>query len=324
MAPHDPPTSPGEYVERYDPGALSLSESVAPEHPFDNGHLRGRDEDLEDHPRDPERVRRHLAEYYAIITHLDAQLGRVLDTLEATGQRENTVVAFTADHGLAVGRHGLMGKQNVHAHSVRVPLVVAGPGVPGGERRDALTVHYDLYPTLADLAGVDAPATASASTTRRSRTGHDAPRHRTARRRRSNRQFRRFAVRRAGTRRVFAGIRPRGSMDFDPDRFEEEKYAGYFAELETAYRKAFETMNERFDSGLVHAIDQRVLAESEPFYGDGGFRVELPADPAERVSDAGVVVDDDRVERVLDRYVEELEAELADVFGLDGDDGPKA
>jgi arylsulfatase A-like enzyme len=160
-APHDPRTAPGEYLERYDPDDLPTPESFVPEHPFNNGAIRGRDEDLEAHPRDPERVRRHLADYYAMITHLDAQLGRVLDALDRTGVREETLVVVTADHGLAVGRHGLMGKQNVYDHSLRVPLLFAGPGVPAGERRDGLSAHPDLYPTLCDLAGLDGepPAT---------------------------------------------------------------------------------------------------------------------------------------------------------------------
>jgi len=116
-------------------------------------------------------------------------------------------------------------------------------------------------------------------------------------------------------------------MEFDPDRFEEEKYADYFVDLQTAYKRAFETMNERYDSGLVHAIDQRVLAESEPFYepaaedGPAGFRIDLPDHPHDRVRQAGVVVDADRLESVLERYVEEIDAELRDRFGMDS--GPK-
>ena len=157
MAPHDPRTAPGEYHAMYDPDELDLPANVREEHPFDNGHLHTRDEDLAGHPRSTEEVRRHLADYYAMVTHLDAQVGRVLDTLERTGQREETVVVFTADHGLAVGQHGLMGKQNVYDHSVRVPLLVSGPGVPEGTRREAFSYHHDLYPTLCDLAGLDAP-----------------------------------------------------------------------------------------------------------------------------------------------------------------------
>ena len=103
--------------------------------------------------------------------------------------------------------------------------------------------------------------------------------------------------------------------DFDPEQFE-DKYEHYFAELQQAYRQAFETMNDAYDSELVHAIDQQVLAKSEPFYeGDGQFRIELPEDPAGKLS--GVVVGDGKAEAVLDRYVEEIEAELRDVFGFD-------
>ncbi|WP_248517966.1 sulfatase-like hydrolase/transferase [Salinarchaeum laminariae] len=155
-APHDPRTCPGEYLSMYDHDEIPLPESFQPEHPFDIGWC-GRDENLEDHPRDPENVRRHIADYYAMITHLDAQIGRVLDALEEMGERDNTIVAFTADHGLAVGRHGLMGKQNLYDHSVRVPLLLAGPGVPDSERCDTLTCHYDLFPTLCDIAGLETP-----------------------------------------------------------------------------------------------------------------------------------------------------------------------
>jgi len=116
--------------------------------------------------------------------------------------------------------------------------------------------------------------------------------------------------------------------EFSPEKFE-NKYEHYFPELQTAYRNAFETMGERHDSELVHAIDQQVLNESEPFYDEGdesagageeGFRIELPDDPIERVT--GVVVDDGKLDAVLAEYVDTLEAELAAVFGLD--DSPKA
>jgi hypothetical protein len=102
--------------------------------------------------------------------------------------------------------------------------------------------------------------------------------------------------------------------DFDPDRFE-DKYEHYFPELQRAYKQAFETMNDAYDSELVHAIDQGILAESEPFYeGDGEFRIDLPDDPAGRLT--GVLVDDEKLDAVLDRYVEEIEAELRQVFGF--------
>jgi uncharacterized protein YeaO (DUF488 family) len=97
--------------------------------------------------------------------------------------------------------------------------------------------------------------------------------------------------------------------EFDPEAFE-DKYANYFPELQRAYRQAFETMNDAYDSELVHAIDQRVLDESEPVYeGDGAFRVSLPENPSERV-DGLVIVDDEKFEAVLERYCEEIESEL--------------
>jgi hypothetical protein len=103
--------------------------------------------------------------------------------------------------------------------------------------------------------------------------------------------------------------------DFDPEKFE-DKYEHYFPELQRAYRQAFERMNDAYDSELVHAIDQQVLAESEPFYeGDGQFRIELPDDPTGSLS--GVIVDEEKAEVVLDRYTAEIEAELRRVFGLE-------
>jgi hypothetical protein len=102
--------------------------------------------------------------------------------------------------------------------------------------------------------------------------------------------------------------------EFDPERFE-DKYVHYFTELQRAYKNAFETMSDSHDSDLVHAIDQQVLNESEPFYEDGAFRVELPPDPAERLT--AVVVDDEKLQHTLDRYVAEIEAELYAVFDLE-------
>ncbi|ELY84539.1 DUF5783 family protein [Natrinema altunense] len=102
--------------------------------------------------------------------------------------------------------------------------------------------------------------------------------------------------------------------DFDPEKFE-DKYANYFPELQQAYKNAFNRMNDRYDSQLVHAIDQEVLNESEPFYeGNGEFRVELPDGPYERLS--GVLVEEERFDDVLETHVEEIETELRRVFGF--------
>jgi hypothetical protein len=99
--------------------------------------------------------------------------------------------------------------------------------------------------------------------------------------------------------------------DFDPEKFE-DKYVHYFAELQRAYKNAFEVMNERYDSELIHGIDQQILNESEPFYENGEFRIDLPEEPTGRLT--AVVVDDEKLERILDRYVEELETQLRATF----------
>ncbi|GGL47405.1 DUF5783 family protein [Halocalculus aciditolerans] len=106
--------------------------------------------------------------------------------------------------------------------------------------------------------------------------------------------------------------------DFTPEEFEEEKYVDYFPQLQTAYKRTFNTMNEEYSSDLVHAIDQQILNESEPHYeGDGEFTIELPENPLERLTD--VVADEERVQELLDIYVEELKSEHRRVFGFEGE-----
>lgn len=157
QTPHDPRQSPEEFRSLYNASELALPESFFPEHPFDNGMLRIRDENLAKFPRTPEEVREQLAEYYATISHTDAQIGRILECLESLGLAKNTIVVFTSDNGLAVGRHGLMGKQNVYDHSVHVPFILSGPGIPSGEKRDQLCYIYDIYPTLCEMVGIEIP-----------------------------------------------------------------------------------------------------------------------------------------------------------------------
>ena len=157
MAPHDPRTMPKQYLDMYDPAKIDLPENFMPIHPFDNGHLDGRDENLEKKPRQPDAIRKHIAEYYAMITHLDAAIGRIMQVLEQAGQLDNTIIVFAGDNGLALGQHGLMGKQNVYDHSVHVPLIFAGPGVPKGKKTEAFAYLLDIYPTLCELIGEKIP-----------------------------------------------------------------------------------------------------------------------------------------------------------------------
>ncbi len=157
-APHDPRTPPKEFAQLYSPDRVPLPPNFAAHHPFDNGELQVRDENTAPHPRSPARVRREIADYYGMISSLDHGVGRILAALEASGRAEDTIVVYTADHGLAVGQHGLMGKQNLYDHSVRVPLLVRAPGLAAGARSDALVYSWDLFPTLCELADVPAPA----------------------------------------------------------------------------------------------------------------------------------------------------------------------
>ncbi len=161
-APHDPRTPPPDWAGTYRPEAMPLPANFAGRHPFDNGEMLVRDEKLAEFPRTPEETRRHIAEYYGMISDMDEKIGEILAALSRMGLAEDTIVVYTADHGLSVGQHGLLGKQNLYDHSVRVPLILRGPGVPSGMLVDSLTRTYDVYPTLCELAGLEIPASADA------------------------------------------------------------------------------------------------------------------------------------------------------------------
>jgi arylsulfatase A-like enzyme len=153
-APHDPHMSPTSFRKAYPPGRMRVPANFLPEHPFDNGELKIRDEMLAPFPRTRRIIQQYLSDYYAMISHMDAQIGRVLRALEAAGEADGTIVVFSSDNGLAAGQHGLLGKQNLYEHSVRVPLVLCGPGIPRGRRSDALCYLFDLFPTLCELCSV--------------------------------------------------------------------------------------------------------------------------------------------------------------------------
>lgn len=159
-AAHDPRQSPKEYVDRYPLDKVSVPENFIAEYPYKDSIGCGknlRDEKLAPFPRTPYAVKVHRQEYFAIITHMDEQIGRILAALERSGKQDNTYIFFTADHGLAVGHHGLMGKQNMYDHSVRVPFMVVGPGIPGGKIDHTPIYLQDVMPTTLELAGVEKP-----------------------------------------------------------------------------------------------------------------------------------------------------------------------
>lgn len=154
--PHDPRVAAQKYLDQYDRNAIPLPKNFRPVHPFDNGEMTVRDEKLLPWPRTESDVRRTLHEYYATITALDFHIGRLLDSLRQTGQLDNTLVLFSADQGIAVGSHGLLGKQNLYDAGMKAPLIFAGPGIPRGES-PALMYLLDIYPTVCDLVGTVPP-----------------------------------------------------------------------------------------------------------------------------------------------------------------------
>lgn len=157
LAPHDPRQSPQSYVDMYPGEAIPLPGSYMAQHDFDLGDYYVRDEQLLPFAREPKAVKSFIGEYYAMITHLDEQIGKVLDTLEQSQFNENTIVVMTSDHGLAVGKHGLLGKQNQYDHSVRAPFIVKGKGIAAGRVAKGMFYINSVFPTTAELAGIDIP-----------------------------------------------------------------------------------------------------------------------------------------------------------------------
>jgi arylsulfatase A-like enzyme len=156
-APHDPLYFPPSFESKYAADDIPLPANFLPEHPFDHGNFDGRDEQLLPWPRTPRMIRELLAVYYAVISDMDKQVGRIVEVLRETKQLDNTIIIFSSDHGLGVGRHGLRGKQSMYEHTINVPLIVAGPNIPRGETRDAQVYLRELYPTTCELVGIEVP-----------------------------------------------------------------------------------------------------------------------------------------------------------------------
>ena len=171
--PHDPRNAPEKLVAKYgasnrgpgdkpNPKAPPLQVNYLPEHPFHHGHPGLRDEVKVQgvlRKRDEATIRNELGREYACIENIDRQIGRVLDQLKEMGELDNTYIFFTSDHGIAVGRHGLTGKQNLYEHTWRVPFIARGPGIKAGSEASGYIYLLDVLPTLCDLAGIKAPET---------------------------------------------------------------------------------------------------------------------------------------------------------------------
>ena len=154
--PHDPRVAAQKYRDQYDRDRIPLPKNFRPLHPFDNGEMTVRDEKLLPWPRTEADIRRTLHEYYATITALDFHIGRLLQSLRELGQLDNTLIVFSADQGIAVGSHGLLGKQNLYDVAMKSPLIFAGPGIPHGHS-NALVHLFDIYPTVCDLVSAAVP-----------------------------------------------------------------------------------------------------------------------------------------------------------------------
>ena len=133
--PHDPRVAAEKYLDLYERDKIPLPKNYLPLHPFNNGEQFVRDELLAGFPRTEDEVRKHLHDYYAVITAMDHHIGRLLAALKELGMYDNTIFVYSADHGLAIGSHGLFGKQNLYEDGMKPPLIFAGPGIPQG--RDA-------------------------------------------------------------------------------------------------------------------------------------------------------------------------------------------
>jgi len=173
--PHPPFNPPREWIDRYDPDTMPgpafetqdletqkyldlIPYQREARHPDDLaiGHREGQTEGHLGGRTDGRAVQ---AYYYALVSHIDAWVGRLIDTLEETGQRDNTVIVFTSDHGEMLGDHGLIYKGcRFYEGAVRVPLIWNGPGLREQNLvANGLVELLDVAPTLLDLAGIDIP-----------------------------------------------------------------------------------------------------------------------------------------------------------------------
>lgn len=162
LAPHDPLHAPDEYLAKHPVSKVKLPDNYLAYHPFDQGDYYLRDEVLSGFPRGKKEIKEHRSKYYAMIEHTDAQIGRIMQQLKASGLDENTLVIFTSDHGLAMGSHGLMGKQNQYDHSVRAPFIMQGPNIPEGKSATGMFYLNSVFPTAAELAGLTVPESVDA------------------------------------------------------------------------------------------------------------------------------------------------------------------
>ena len=157
-APHDPRSPREDYIGKYSPGAIPVPGNFMEYHPFAFDDMAIRDEMLAPWPRNPEVIQESIADYYSMIALVDEKIGEIVSALKQYGLFDNTIIVFSSDNGLSIGSHGLMGKQNLYEESIRVPLLISGPGIPVNSQSQAYTYLFDLFPTLCGLTGLPVPA----------------------------------------------------------------------------------------------------------------------------------------------------------------------
>lgn len=163
LKPHLPFCAPKKYWDLYDPGLFELASLQTPPvgapkfAPTTWGELRQYRDIPASGPLTEAEARRLVHGYYAAISYMDAQLGRVLSAVDELGLAENTIIVFWGDHGWHLGDHGQWCKHTNYEEATHIPLIIAAPGLKGGQRRTALVESVDLYPTLCELAGLPAP-----------------------------------------------------------------------------------------------------------------------------------------------------------------------
>ena len=160
-ATHDPRQAPKEFIDMYPLESIKVPKSYLANYPYDAeigcDPNRLRDERLMPTPRTEFAVKVHRQEYFALATHMDREIGRIFDALEKSGMKENTYIIFTADHGLSVGHHGLVGKQSMYDHSMQVPFFIAGPGIEPNQQFNMPIYLQDAMATTLDLAKIAKP-----------------------------------------------------------------------------------------------------------------------------------------------------------------------
>jgi arylsulfatase A-like enzyme len=156
-SPHYPRTTKQKFHALYDWEKIKLNKNVRSQHEFDTGAMTVPDEHIESYPVSEDTWRRHLCDYYAMISHMDEEVGSIIDALKSKGLYDNTLIIYTADHGLSVGGHGLMGKHNLYDHSVHVPFILHGPNIPVNEKRNTFVYLSDVFPTLCEYLQIPIP-----------------------------------------------------------------------------------------------------------------------------------------------------------------------